>query len=454
MANIYNFSRNALLKRIGLTPGKKLLVFLISLVALTIPLGYVYNSVAVIFFVACSILSARRQDFSLKLHLVLPAALFVLMLVSVLWSLTPHESLKALGKEAGLFFIPIAFMLNRRLNSRGVNDILKNFSLGMCIIGAYFLIRAVVRYIASGNVDVFFYHELATIQVNAVYLSVVMSMAFVVFLAKKGKTLWGYAAMGFLLLLIFLLSSKNLIIIDIALVLLYYIFYSQLPKKARVGVLLAFTALVLVMGYSGRIYERILHETQAASHDEQADGIHYVTISEAATRKQFNENCYFNGTAFRTYQARIFTEMLQEDPIFFTGYGLNASAVKVEQKGLEHNIYHKNDDEMAYNKLNFHNQYVQVFADLGIFGFLIVVIMLAINLKKGLQNKYFIHIAFAILMISVFLTESFLWRQRGVVLFSIFYCLFNDMLPFVAKRKPNENDTYNGSGRISGLTSL
>jgi len=54
--------------------------------------------------------------------------------------------------------------------------------------------------------------------------------------------------------------------------------------------------------------------------------------------------------------------------------------------------------------------------------------MLALNFKKGIKNKYFVHIAFSILMISVFLTESFLWRQRGVVFFTLFYCLFNDML--------------------------
>ena len=80
---------------------------------------------------------------------------------------------------------------------------------------------------------------------------------------------------------------------------------------------------------------------------------------------------------------------------------------------------------MFYNKQNFHNQYVQTFADLGILGFLLVIIMLAINLKNGLAKKDFIHIAFAIVMISLFLTESFLWRQRGVVFFTIFYCIFN-----------------------------
>jgi len=62
---------------------------------------------------------------------------------------------------------------------------------------------------------------------------------------------------------------------------------------------------------------------------------------------------------------------------------------------------------------------------LGFFGFLILVIMLLFTLKKTIQSKDFIQIAFAVLMISLFLTESFLWRQRGVVFFTMLYCLFN-----------------------------
>ena len=55
--------------------------------------------------------------------------------------------------------------------------------------------------------------------------------------------------------------------------------------------------------------------------------------------------------------------------------------------------------------------------------------MLFVNLKNGINNKNFIHISFAVLMISLFLTESFLWRQRGVMFFTIMYCLFNVRIP-------------------------
>jgi O-antigen ligase len=55
---------------------------------------------------------------------------------------------------------------------------------------------------------------------------------------------------------------------------------------------------------------------------------------------------------------------------------------------------------------------------------LILLTMLFVLLKKAFHNKDFIHFTFSILMISVFLTESFMWRQRGVVFFVLFYCLF------------------------------
>jgi hypothetical protein len=65
-----------------------------------------------------------------------------------------------------------------------------------------------------------------------------------------------------------------------------------------------------------------------------------------------------------------------------------------------------------------------------VFGFLLLIIIITLTLKKAIQSKDFTHFAFAFLMISLFLTESFLWRQRGVVYFTIMYCLFNSGIPF------------------------
>ena len=116
----------------------------------------------------------------------------------------------------------------------------------------------------------------------------------------------------------------------------------------------------------------------------------------------------------------MFLEIFQEEPVFWEGLGLNASLGKLKEKELKYNLY------PGYGTFNFHNQYVQNFAELGFIGFLLLVVILFLNIKKAIHNKDFIHISFGILMISLFLTESFLWRQTGVLYFIIFYCLFNN----------------------------
>ena len=117
--------------------------------------------------------------------------------------------------------------------------------------------------------------------------------------------------------------------------------------------------------------------------------------------------------------------MLQEDSIVLTGYGLNATDFRIAEKGKEHNLYSGDATHEGYQKKNFHNQYIQTFAELGIFGLLLLLIMVLLNIKNAIKTKNFVSISFAVLMISLFLTESFLSRQRGVVFFSTLYCLFN-----------------------------
>ena len=150
-----------------------------------------------------------------------------------------------------------------------------------------------------------------------------------------------------------------------------------------------------------------------------------MSLKEAWSNESFTPNDYFPGTAFRVYQFRIFIELFKENEVFFTGFGLNASYPKIEEKAKQHNLYLGDDGQDGYQTKNFHNQYVQNFAELGIIGFLLLLAMLIINVNKAYKSKDFVHFAFSILMISLFLTESFLWRQRGVVFFTIMYCLFN-----------------------------
>jgi len=187
--------------------------------------------------------------------------------------------------------------------------------------------------------------------------------------------------------------------------------------------------LIVALGllFYGKIKERFIIEIDSNKKEHTVNNeisnqkglVYNVTIKDAWSKEKFQHNDYFPGTALRVYQARIFKEMLQEDNNVFTGYGLNATRNKIAQKQIAHNLY------PDYGKYNFHNQYIQIFAELGVVGFIVLLILLCINLKNALKTKHFVHFSFAVLMISLFLTESFLSRQRGIVFFTILYCLFN-----------------------------
>ena len=432
MANIYNYLKNASHELTQESSKQPSLIFII-LALLTIPLSYAINSVAVGLLILISILTFKRKHFQKDYLLLLPIALYVLMIISVAWSIDFSASVKALSKELPLLLIPLSFLIIKPLQAYQKTIILKYFSFGILLYAVFYLLKALIRFISSGNSDVFFYHELVTKDVNAIHVSVYMAVAFFYFLQTTGKKWIDYLALVLLFMMVFLLSSKNIIIVFIFLLFIHQLFYTKMGQRLRMRNMIVLGILLISLTFIGKIKDRFKEEYNTMMTDSSVndviskDGatVYNVSINQAWNKEMFSPNDYFPGTAFRVYQFRIFTEMLQEDNIFFTGYGINASYPKIEQKTIDYNLYLGDAENEGYQMKNFHNQYIQVFAELGIFGLLILLIILAANLRNGIKNKDFVHITFAILMISLFLTESFLWRQRGVVFFTIMYCLFN-----------------------------
>jgi hypothetical protein len=149
------------------------------------------------------------------------------------------------------------------------------------------------------------------------------------------------------------------------------------------------------------------------------DGTHNVSLFEAWNNEKFTENDYFTGISLRVYLMRVFKEMLNERDQWYLGTGYNATDYYLKKSVQEKGMY------PDYTRFNFHNQYIQIFAELGIAGLMLVLILLSRVLKTGLQTKDFTTFVFSILMISLFLTESFFHRQRGILFFVIFYCVLS-----------------------------
>lgn len=417
----------------GKTPA-----FFVLLVLLSIPLLYTINSIAVALLFLSTLIYYKKGQFVYSNSLLYPILLYFVMLLSFFWTIDKSSTIPALSKELSLLAIPVCFLLFGGIAKEKRQLILKYYSHGIVVYAFYYLIKASIRFFLTKDTSVFFYHELVTKDVHAVHVSVYMATSFFYFLSKPIKKGFDFVALAVLLLMVILLSSSNIIIAFIGLVLIYFLFYAKAAKQMRLKNMIVLAIILFSLGFVGKFKEQLRKEYETIMTDSTVNDViskennntfFNVSIKQAWTNKTFKPNDFFPGTAFRVYQFRIFLEMMCEDAIFWTGYGLNASYSKIEEKAKEYHIYLGNKGKAGYQNKNFHNQYVQNFAELGIFGFILLLLMLIVNVKIAYKSKDFVHFAFAFLMISLFLTESFLWRQRGVVFFTTLYCLFNSGMP-------------------------
>lgn len=374
---------------------------------------------------AFSLFQLKNKKLYFQKELFLLVLLYLLMVSSLTWTIDTKLTASALVKGLSFVLIPLCFFLHPPLSEEAKNKVINYYSYAFFGYSVFYLAKATIRFLINKDASVFFYHELVTFDVNAIHVSVYVSIAFFWFLLKKNKSNLEKIALFVLFVLLFLLSSKNIIVIFFLLLGLSLIFIFKIKTK-RLYVILGL-GIVLGIVFFGKIKDRFLIEIESNQDSGKINteisnpsGLVYnISIKEAWTKDQFQPNDFFPGTALRVYQARIFTEMIQEDNRFLTGFGLNATDEKIKQKRIEKNLYY------GYDKFNFHNQYIQFFAELGVVGFVLLALILWVNLKNAIKTKHFVHFSFAILMISLFLTESFLSRQRGIVFFILLFCLFN-----------------------------
>lgn len=432
MENIFNFSKNVF-QNLKQEYNNHASLLFVLLALLCIPLGYAFNSLSLALLIIITLINFKKADFSFKNYLIFPIVLYLLMLLSLTWSIDTDRTIAAISKELPLLLFPICFLLFRTFSDDEKQKIIKGFSYGMVAFAVFYLINASIRFLSSQDTSVFFYHELVTKDVNAIHVSVYMSVSFFYFLVKPIKTNWDKLALAILFLMVFLLSSKNIVVVFIGLLGYYYLFFSKTAKKLRLRNLILAIVILLSLPFIGKVKERFKQEYETIMTDSSvndvinkgSETVYNVSIKQAWNNDTFKPNDFFPGTAFRVYQFRIFTEFLLEEAIFWKGFGLDASYSKIEEKGVQYHLFLGNQYQEGYQKMNFHNQYIQVFAELGIFGFLLLIIMLALTIRNGIASKNYFHIAFSVLMIFLFITESFLWRQRGVTFFIVMYCVLN-----------------------------
>ncbi|WP_439152082.1 O-antigen ligase family protein [Winogradskyella sp.] len=388
---------------------KDFLNYLLALTLSTLLVGYAPSSIAMVLFCLFAIRYALKNKIKFELTplLSLCMLLYVLCCASYFWTVDQALTLKGLGRLFLFVLLPLIFSIIPRFTFRSFQTVLNGFTISNILLGFFFLVLAFVNYFKNGNATVFTYHDFVQVlDLNAIYVSVFYTLSYFFLLSKQIKKRFDYFGLLFLGVLILLLSSKSTIAVFLLGNLIYFFIYKgirALKSKKTIGVLLV---TIVVLSFASReIVNRILIEST-------------TNLEEVINREKFNRVYPWTGTSIRLLQLRNLKGQIEEDGIFWKGFGLFASRKNLSERHLAFNTYY------GFHRYNYHNMYAQILSELGIFGLLTLLVILGLGFKKSFKAKSFFMLMFYFLMVMIFITESFLWVHRGVFLFVIMNCIF------------------------------
>lgn len=378
-------------------------VYLIVAVLTFQLLSFAFGSISLAIFSAVSLLNATFNR-PKKISVLAPPVIYFIVIVISLILLEDSENVSSkLVRALPFLLVPLSFSFVNVLTRKGIERIFVVFSNVLVLYTILLLINAIVRYKANKDIDVFFYHELSSLfDINAVYLSMVLLLSYI-FLLTKIKAIWDYFKLVFIIAAIVLLSSKMILLLAIALSVFIGLKRTS-PLKIKILFLSIFSLISVALLNSNKINERVNDEMQS-------------NLAEVLTTEKFNHVYFWTGSSIRLFQARVFWELLQEEKKYFFGYGFNSSQEQIKAKHIQYNLY------PGFHNYNFHNQYLQTMAELGIIGLLSLAFIFINFLKIPFKSRSLFSILIALVFLILFLTESYLVRQRGIVYFLFYYCL-------------------------------
>lgn len=382
------------------TFGHLTLVLLCSIL-----LGYFFSSLAFgIWFAFSLIWTVKTKQFHIR-KAIIPLLFFSLLsIISVTWSVDKPQTIHGIGRQIPLFLFAMSAMFLPKISHIEVRTIFNRFSVFMCCLAATLIILAFLRYYKYEFEGFLYYHELVSpLDLNAIYASYLVSFCFLYSLQDNQnkiilKTI-KLIVLGFFLIM---LSSK--MILSITVVISAAMVTFKIKQNAYRLIVLTFILItsVLVLMFAKPIKNRFVSELN-------------TSYNQVLYTKRFEKDRVYTGLEARLLQLRVFNEIMDSPKNYFLGVGLDASKREIKK------IHQRLNTPVRFHTYNFHNQYLQVVAELGVIGLLMFIICLLVAFKRAFKIKYFL--PFLIISMSLFITESVIWRQRGILFFGTLYIL-------------------------------
>ena len=336
---------------------------------------------------------------------------YVFYAISFFWSDNIPVSLTDLLLKIPILLFPLILASSRSINKDQINKILLVFCLSSLFINFYAFGNGYLNYLKNGNINSFYYYKI-TYNMHSAYQAMFtcFSISLLIYLRIRERFIpsWlMYFGVITQLLFVLLLSSRMQILIIILLIPSYFIMRYYQKRKLYLGV--SYIILIFSFGY-------LFISIPSALNYRYKETIRYINPNHNPRKfiweeglKVIKDNWFFgvgNGDAkdklIEKYSAQIL-----EPPI---------SDKQLEIKNNAYILFVKRG-------YNYHNQYLQTFSEIGLFGILLLLMLFGVPFIQFLLKKEYFKVVFLFIIGASFLTESMLERQAGVAFVSFFYTL-------------------------------
>ena len=367
---------------------------------------------------------------------------YVLHLISAVYSANFSEANRDLFLKLPLLIIPIA-LLSVALSESQKKKLYSFWILAIIIAACFLLGQAYINYTDTGHVRYWFYTTLAGDKHPAYFSMYCITAIILLFQGKFEK--WKMLSLIFLLLMVFLLSSRMQILVLLTIFFVKVCHELVQRKKVRPIVIIAFVGfLSLFLSENARNKTRLntvqKEIRQLFSQDFKRSTRGAIWNFGLQTLQESPWIGYGNGDEFEVLNHAIQSkvQLKESDVVTLANKTIQDSSIMkslyatAERRGWDKSDLHfryaiwklNKDSDSPYNKFykhyyNYHNQFLQSWATSGILCLLVLLAVFFVSVKIGIQHKDFKLLAIAFLLAMSFMSESMLERQYGVIYFAL-----------------------------------
>jgi O-antigen ligase len=415
------------------------LLFLFYAVIITLPFSTKINGFFLIGFMAASMLHVTQVSWTklsprAYLYIISSALFFFIHVSGLLYTDNIKAGIFALDKKWSIAVIPIGVLIATQINLQRRVVLLcffysvfaaSIFALGMGFVNNYNYNLKHELPIFSFNHWYYSYKLLsANVEMHPAYLSCYISLVLFFVLLQittrgtKKRMIVTILLCSYLLFYLVLLSSRNVLVTTLILTFFMgsvYVYYSGRIKLIIIGVSV-YVAIFLAIISNEITRSRIVSIFDIGNTDSQWGNISLRLQEWDASSKLFKDN-----------------------PLIGVGPGDFTDEIvkQYEAHGWT---------DMAKQKYNSHNQFIETAASLGLIGLVILLAIFGVSFVEAVIRRDLLYIIFLSSFIMFSLTESTLEVQKGIVFFTVFNSVF-----FFTGNHKLEQDLANPKQPVSNL---